>query len=212
MGIASLLHRRGIYDEIMGSIEIAARQKRKKRKLKTGLLLAALGAGILLTAAMAPNALQLLRYIPGKRNSRYLFQNKRALTRLKEKGLVTFIQRKGKWYARTTNKGRLFLLGEGLKDHLVRSKSKRWDGQWRVVTFDIPEKRRSTRDRLRGYMQAYGFKKLQSSVWVFPYDCEEVLALIKAELRIGNAVLYMVVDEIENDRPLREHFRLPTKH
>ena len=98
------------------------------------------------------------------------------------------------------------------KEHLVRSKSKRWDGQWRVVTFDIPEKRRSTRDRLRGYMQAYGFKKLQSSVWVFPYDCEEVLALIKAELRIGNAVLYMVVDEIENDRPLREHFRLPTKH
>ena len=195
----------------MGAIEIAAHKKRKKRKLKTGLLLAALGAGILLTVAMAPNALQLFRYIPGKRDGRFLYQNKRALTRLKEKGLVTFIKRGGRWYARTTDKGRLFLLGEGLQKHVFRSKSKRWDGQWRVVTFDIPEKRRSTRDRLRDYMHAYGFKKLQSSVWVYPHDCEEILALVKAELRIGNAVLYMVVDEIENDRLLREHFRLPTE-
>lgn len=196
----------------MGTIETSANKKRKKRRLKSGLLLAALGAGILLTAAMAPNTLQLLRYIPGKRGARFLFQNKRALTRLKEKGLVTFIKREDKWYARTTDKGRLFLLGEGLQKHVFRAKDKRWDRQWRVVTFDIPEKRRSTRDRLRDYMHAYGFKKLQSSVWVYPHDCEEVLALIKAELRIGNAVLYMVVDEIENDRLLREHFRLPSKH
>lgn len=141
-----------------------------------------------------------------------MYQNKRALTRLKEKGLVTFIQRNGRWYARATDKGRLFLLREGLQDHVFRSKSKRWDGQWRVVTFDIPERRRSTRDVLRDYMQAYGFKKLQSSVWVYPHDCEEILALIKAELKIGNAVLYLVVDEIENDRHLREHFHLPVTH
>ena len=211
MGTASRIRWRRMYYEMMGNVEIEARKKRKKRRLKTGLLLAALGAGILLTATMAPNALQLLRYIPGKNGSRYLFQNKRALTRLKDKGLVIFIKRDGRWYARTTDKGRLFLLGDGLRDHLVRTKNKRWDGQWRVVTFDVPEKRRATRDRLRGYMQAYGFKKVQSSVWVFPYDCEDVLALIKAELRIGNAVLYMVVDEIENDRHLREHFRLPAK-
>ena len=196
----------------MGTIETTARKKRKKRKLKAGLLLAALGAGIILTAAMAPNALQLLRYIPGKRDWRFPYQNKRALTRLREKGLVTFVKHEGKWYARITDKGRLFLLGEGLQKHVFRSKVRRWDGQWRVVIFDVPEKRRFIRDRLRGYMQAYGFKKLQSSVWVFPHDCEEILALIKAELRIGNAVLYMVVDEIENDRPLREHFRLPTEH
>lgn len=200
-----------MYYEVVGAIETAASKKRKKRRLKTGILLAALGAGILLTAAMAPNALKLLRYIPGKGDGRFLYQNKRALTRLKEKGLVTFIKRGGKWYARTTDRGRLFLLGEGLQKHVFRSKDKRWDGQWRVVTFDVPEKRRATRDRLRDYMHAYGFKKLQSSVWVYPHDCEEVLALIKAELRIGNAVLYMVVDEIENDRLLREHFRLPLK-
>ena len=194
----------------MGIVETAASKKRRKRKLKTGLLLAALGTGILLTAAMAPNALQLFRYIPGKRDSRYLFQNKRALTRLKNKGLVTFTQREGRWYARITNKGRLFLLGEGLQEHVFRAKNKRWDGEWRVVAFDVPEKRRRVRDRLRGYMHTYGFKKLQGSVWVYPHDCEEILALIKAELKIGNAVLYMVVDQIENDRHLREHFNLPT--
>ena len=50
--------------------------------------------------------------------------------------------------------------------------------------------------------------RLQDSVWVFPYDCEDFIALLKAELKIGAAVLYMVVEHIENDKHLRSHFGL----
>ncbi len=57
-------------------------------------------------------------------------------------------------------------------------------------------------------MRELGFVRLQDSVWVFPYSCEEFLALLKAELKIGTSVLYMVVEEIENDKHLREHFNL----
>lgn len=196
------------YAASMGTTEAAARGKRRKRQLKMGLLAAAAGTGILLTMAMAPNTLQLLRFIPGQKGSRFTYQNKRALGRLKEKGMVTFTRVGSKWYARITDKGRSHLDTEELREHMRRPR-KRWDRRWRVIAFDIPERRRSIRDRLRARMVSYGFIKLQDSVWVYPHDCKEVLALIKAELKVGAAVLYMVVEEIEHDRRLREHFKLP---
>ena len=57
-------------------------------------------------------------------------------------------------------------------------------------------------------MQETGFVRLQDSVWVFPYDCEDFVSLVKAELKIGSAILYMVVEHIENDKHLRAHFGL----
>jgi len=52
------------------------------------------------------------------------------------------------------------------------------------------------------------FFRLQDSVWVFPYDCEDFMALPKADLRVGRNVLYVIVEKIENDKHLNEHFGL----
>ena len=60
-------------------------------------------------------------------------------------------------------------------------------------------------------MQEYGFIRLQDSVWVYPYDCEDLIALAKANFRIGFDVLYMIVERIERDTHLREHFALPAE-
>jgi CRISPR-associated endonuclease Cas2 len=87
-------------------------------------------------------------------------------------------------------------------------KPKRWDGHWRVVLFDIPERRRGVRNRLRLFMQEYGFVRLQDSVWIYPYDCEDLIALAKANFRIGVDVLYMIVARLERDTYLRKHFGL----
>src|SRR3990172_7215508 len=42
-------------------------------------------------------------------------------------------------------------------------KPKQWDGKWRIVLFDIPEKDRLFRDILREHLYALGFFKLQHS-------------------------------------------------
>jgi len=83
-----------------------------------------------------------------------------------------------------------------------------WDKKWRVLIFDIPEKKRNIRDKVRNTLNAMGFARLQDSVWVFPYDCAEIISLIKVDLRIGKDLLYMVVDHIENDKYLKENFDL----
>ena len=72
--------------------------------------------------------------------------------------------------------------------------------------FDVPERRRAVRDKLRTAMRSLGFVRLQDSAWVYPYDCEDLIALLKAELKIGFSALYLVVEHIENDKYLREEF------
>jgi len=93
-------------------------------------------------------------------------------------------------------------------DNLRIVKPSRWDGKYRVIIFDIKEWKRSTRDKLRRWFAQLGLVRLQNSVWVYPYDCQEIITLLKANYHIGNEVLYMEVTHIENDRWLKKVFGL----
>lgn len=194
----------------MGAIEKRAKRIRRLQTFQQGLLAAVAIGGVILIAATIPNAAQLLRFMPGyKKGARFNYQAKTALGRLKAKGLITFEERDGKRYARVTEAGEHMLELESMRDKSTQ-KPKRWDGRWRVVLFDIPERRRGVRNRLRLFMQEYGFVRLQDSVWVYPYDCEDLIALAKANFRIGLDVLYMIGEQLERDKHLREHFGLRT--
>lgn len=189
----------------MGNVEQGAKQKRRKGEIQTAVLSAIGLAGILLVSMAAPNTLQLLGKFTG---NKYRFNNqaKNALSRLAAKKYVTFVERGGKRFARITDAGKRALLLEQMK--FSGGTRKRWDQRWRVVMFDVPERRRATRDSLRRTMQAMGFFRLQDSAWVYPYDCEDVVALVKAELEIGKDVMYLVVEHMGNDRYIRNQFGL----
>ena len=83
---------------------------------------------------------------------------------------------------------------------------KRWDGKWRILIFDIPERRKILREKIRNTLHSVGFVRLQDSVWAYPYDCEDFVALLKADFRVGNDLLYMIVEELEGGRRLQEQF------
>src|SRR6185503_5238760 len=85
---------------------------------------------------------------------------------------------------------------------------KRWDRKWRIVIFDINEKKRKLRDQIRNLLVSLGFIRLQNSVWVYPYDCEDIIWLIKSNVGVGKDILYLIVDEIENDKHLLKSFGL----
>ena len=191
----------------MRKIEAEARKIRRKGYLQAAVLTTLAGAGLLLVAMVAPNTLQLL----GKFGvvSRLRDQTSSALARLARRGLVTFESTGGKKYARITEKGRRFLAYEQQKTALAVTGKRRWDRRFRIVMFDIPERRRSIRIQLRRTMRETGFLRLQDSVWVYPYDCEDFVALLKSDLHLGKDVLYAVVEKIENDAWIRKHFILP---
>jgi phenylacetic acid degradation operon negative regulatory protein len=50
-----------------------------------------------------------------------------------------------------------------------------WDNAWRVVTFDLPEKRRRDRERLWAALRSRKLGFLQRSVWIWPHDLQPML-------------------------------------
>lgn len=85
---------------------------------------------------------------------------------------------------------------------------KQWDGKWRMVVFDIAEHKRSRRDWLRRELRHVGFVRLQNSVWITPYSCEEFISLLKADGKLGASTLFAVIEKIEDDQLLKIRFQL----
>jgi len=192
----------------MGIVETEAKKVRRRGQIQTALLTALLVGGMIaIGAAPRVNVLKLLGN--QKRNSRrFKYQVNEVLTRLARRGLVTFELKDGRKFARLTPAGSQSLKLEQEKAALRLRQKKRWDKRWRVIIFDIPERRRGVRSQLRAIMQECGFVRLQDSVWVYPHDCEDLTVLMKAELKTGSSILYMVVEKIENDGWLKKHFSL----
>jgi len=191
----------------MGSVEIGAKKKRIRRNVRNAMLIAVGTAGLIAVSAIAPNMFQLL----GRSGAlaRLKFQTKGILTRLKMKGEIEFIERDGNKYARLTERGEEALAFAQQRTLLSSAKPRKWDHRYRLVMFDVPEKRKRVRELLRYEMQEVGFLRIQDSAWIYPYDCEEFMALLKADLHIGKDVLYAVIEELENDKWIRKHFGLP---
>ena len=192
----------------MGEVEAGAKKVKHRGEVERAVLAATALAGLLAVVSIAPNALSALNYLP-KSAKRFLYQARTVARRLAQKGLITFVESGGKKYIRLTPKGYVVLELEKAKAKARSGTPKKWDRRFRVIIFDIPEKRRAVRERLRSLVLSAGFLRLQDSVFVYPYDCEELVTLMKAELKVGGDILYMVVEKIENDRRLRAHFSLP---
>ena len=192
----------------MGVVETEARKVRRTGQIQNAILTTLLVGGMIAIGA-APR-LDLLKLLGARKRNPYRlkYQINDTLLRLVRKGLVTFVEKDGRKFARLTPAGTKQLELEQQKAALRLQKNKRWDKRWRVIIFDIPERRRGVRGRLRAIMQECGFVRLQDSVWVYPHDCEELMVLLKAELKAGSFVLYMVVEKIENDLWLKNHFSL----
>src|SRR3989344_4819282 len=189
----------------MGNLEQGIIRGDRRKNIQKIILAVIFTAGVLSLAVIAPNVIgaigRLEKTFKRKKNLKYSINN--SFTRLREKGLVEIVEIHGKKVARITKKG------EGKLDFLDKhnfkiKRPKRWDGRWRVVIFDIKEKRRKTRDLLRKTLWQIGFVKLQHSVWVYPYDCEDLISLLKADFKIGKDILYMIIEKLENDWHLRE--------
>lgn len=190
--------------------KIVAVQSSKKR-VETAVLGTIALVGIASVAIMAPNALQLLRYITPSLNEVGQKQTlRRTIGRLIKDG---YLKKEDQKY-RITNEGTMRLERAIQTAQLMQASYKKiskWDKKWRVVIFDIKESRRTTRNELRLLLITTGFVKLQDSVWVYPYRCDEVIALLKFQLTLGRNLVYMIVDEIEGDEWLRTHFNLPKR-
>jgi len=187
----------------MGNLEQINRRRVRRTRLQQAILATIKISGLLAIGLVAPNVISSmykLGIITNKREGEIV---RSAASRLKNKGLL--IVEKG--YYSLTSVGEKVLSRWQMADYKI-PRPKKWDKKWRVIIFDIPEKKKVKRDQVRQIFIEAGFKRIQDSVWVYPFDCEDIIGLLKTDLGIGRDMLYMIVDQIENDQHLRQEFDL----
>lgn len=73
------------------------------------------------------------------------------------------------------------------------------DKGWLFVVFDIPEKKRNQRDRLRNSLISLGFGRLQDSIWLSYYDYKNKLEKLINDLDIKNEVNYFYTQTMDSN-------------
>jgi len=115
--------------------------------------------------------------------------------RLKNGEVVSVFSDKGKKYAR------YFQL-----DDIRIKKPKRWDGKWRVVMYDVPDKLKKVRESLRYHLKELGFVEIQKSVFAHPFECEEEIKHIAEFYNSKKYIRFMLVESIDGEDKLRKCF------
>ncbi len=85
-------------------------------------------------------------------------------------------------------------------------KPAKWDGAWRLVIFDIPEKHKQGRDALNEKLKKLGFYALQRSVFVHPYECKDEIDFIVELFNLAPYVRFIRTKDIDITPHLRDYF------
>lgn len=93
-------------------------------------------------------------------------------------------------------------------DKLVIKKPKRWDGYWRIIIFDIPEKKKQARDALTFKLKQLGLYQLQKSVYVYPYNCKDEIDFITEVFEVKPHVRFLIANYLDIASDLKQKFKL----
>lgn len=192
-------------------MSLEGRVKRKEKnarmtKWQRGILTAVGAVGVLSIALLAPNAVRTVAPLLKELSKSKRQAIARARTRLVMRGLLEY-EKERHGFIRLTAKGRAVLHRLEMCGYQIPV-PKQWDGRWRVLIFDISEKRKTVRHEVRRTLSAVGFMRAQDSVWIYPYPCEEFVSLLKADFELGYSLLYLIVEELEGEARFRRSFNL----
>lgn len=178
------------------------------------ILYALLAAGTVAVTASSPYfSLHLNRNLSGAMKGYRTAVKKEKLDNaffyMRRKGYLTVEKVNHQIYIALTEEGKK-RAGRYAALELRLRKPKKWDGKWRIVIFDIPNATRITREALRGKLIEFGFRKLQQSIWIFPYECDKEIRLLREFFGLQPRQLQLIVaDRMEEEAAMRKLFRLP---
>ena len=95
-------------------------------------------------------------------------------------------------------------------DNLKIKPMKKWDEKWRIVIFDIPNKKKNARNILRSKLVELGFYGVQKSVYVCPWNCIDEIIFLRRILDIDGYVSIFLADAIDAEMGLRKMFNIST--
>lgn len=91
------------------------------------------------------------------------------------------------------------------------SNTKTSDGKYRLISFDIPETKRSNRNNFRRAIKRIGFKQVQKSLWVSDRNVVDLVELAIQEYAVDDYVAYFLSDRSNIDAYIKKVLDLNMK-
>lgn len=179
-----------------------------KSEIVKDLLSLLIVSGAIIIAANSPYFLQnvIRRYEKWKKYPKHRISD--AFYRLKRKGLIDVKTVNRQIYISLTNEGRK-KAGIFQIDQLKITRPKLWDGKWRILIFDISQKKKFSREALRGKLKELKFVMIQKSVWVHPFECRAEVELLQDFFGLTKNEMRLIISgNIGDDGDLRQKFDL----
>lgn len=128
---------------------------------------------------------------------------KQVLRRLKEQKVIAIIPGPHGDLLQITEKGKKRILKFKLEELKL---SKKWDGKWRLIIYDIAKYKRRERDYFRDVLKRLQCFQLQKSVYLTPHPCEDEIEYLRQLFGIGDEVQILKVANLENEASYKAYF------
>lgn len=124
----------------------------------------------------------------------------RIIKRLEKQKMISIKDDGTKTVIEITEKGKSRLLEYDFEK--IELKAKKRDGNWRLIVFDIPEYKKSSREMFRRKLIQLSCIRLQDSVFVSAFPCREEIDFLCHYLGISDFVSVAVLKKIERGEEL----------
>lgn len=161
--------------------------------------------GVIAVAVTMPNAVQLFKYFLPK-NSVDRSRINRSVYRLERGGYIETKGGKSGPYA-LTQKGREKAMRYAIKQMRIASQ-RTWDKKWRLIMFDIPEKKVQSRRAINLALKRLGCVQYQKSVFITPFPCSKEIDFVGECFEVREHIRIIVASEVEGTELLKKEFAI----
>lgn len=172
-------------------------------------ILKGLALGGLIVASFALPNLPQVFHLFGVKTARERYKMNRILQNLEKQKLIDIYEKGNNVVMEITEEGKKRILKYKFDEmHLTRPK--KWDGYWRMVIFDIPERYKKGRDALTRKLKEMEIYPLQKSVFICPFECKDEVDFVSEFFDVRKFVHYFVAKEIDekNENFLERYYNL----
>lgn len=127
---------------------------------------------------------------------------RQTLKRFKERGLIA----KSEGFYKITKKGVIFFLR--YRKLNKQDDTRKWDGKWRLISFDVPTKNNKERNILRRALQENNFYQLHQSAWIAPHEMTKEFWRFVVLNGLNKYCKIMLIEVLDGDEEIKKHFKL----
>ncbi len=166
--------------------------------------------GLIIASFALPNLPQVF-HLFGVKTTRERYKMKRILQNFEKQKLINVYEKGDGMVMEITEKGKKRILKYKF-DEIIIVRPKKWDGHWRMIIFDIPERYKKGRDALTRKLKEMEIYPLQKSVFICPFDCQDEIDFVSEFFDVRKFVHYFVVNGIDkkDGNFLRGYYNLKT--